>query len=291
MSTWSEVGGRAPLLATPSTGVSLQGTRPDPPQGETSPRPLRAGLEGQGPLLLSPDPLPPAGRLVWRSLPGSTSRGIPEQRRCTRSCATTSRRCTGRSRMGRSRCASPSTRARSWRPTSLRAALPRLCAAEVRGLRGESAGGVQLQGPGLLPVVHRPADERDGGELWSRRCSRSTPSARLGRAPWAQRPGRSRSCRGPRPICGSTRTCTWSLSMAPGTSRAASCAGKGSLTCRRARSAPCSSTVRRIERHLRRRGLLGIDEDDADPDVPGDPETTSPPPPSRARRRPPGRSG
>ena len=33
------------------------------------------------------------------------------------------------------------------------------------------------------------------------------------------------------------------------------------------------STVRRIERHLRRRGLLGIDEDGADPDVPGDPET------------------
>ena len=37
-----------------------------------------------------------------------------------------------------------------------------------------------------------------------------------------------------------TRTCTWSLSIAPGTSRAASCAGKGSPTCRRARSAPCS---------------------------------------------------
>ncbi len=34
--------------------------------------------------------------------------------------------------------------------------------------------------------------------------------------------GRSRSCREPPPICGSTRTCTWSLSMAPGTSRAAS---------------------------------------------------------------------
>ena len=33
------------------------------------------------------------------------------------------------------------------------------------------------------------------------------------------------------------------------------------------------STVRRIERHFRRRGLLGIDEDGADPDVPGDPET------------------
>ena len=31
-------------------------------------------------------------------------------------------------------------------------------------------------------------------------------------------------------------------------------------------------TVQRIERHLRRRGLLGIDEDGADPDVLGDPE-------------------
>jgi hypothetical protein len=33
------------------------------------------------------------------------------------------------------------------------------------------------------------------------------------------------------------------------------------------------STVRGIERQLRRRGLLGIDEDGADPDVPGDPES------------------
>jgi hypothetical protein len=33
---------------------------------------------------------------------------------------------------------------------------------EMRGLRGGAAGGVQLQGPGLLPVVHRTADERDG---------------------------------------------------------------------------------------------------------------------------------
>ena len=32
-------------------------------------------------------------------------------------------------------------------------------------------------------------------------------------------------------------------------------------------------TLRRIERHLGRRGLLGIDEDGADPDVPGDPES------------------
>ena len=33
------------------------------------------------------------------------------------------------------------------------------------------------------------------------------------------------------------------------------------------------STVRGIERQLRRRGLRGIDEDGADPDVPGDPES------------------
>jgi hypothetical protein len=32
-------------------------------------------------------------------------------------------------------------------------------------------------------------------------------------------------------------------------------------------------TVKRTLRHLRRRGLLRIDEDDADPDVPGDPES------------------
>jgi hypothetical protein len=34
------------------------------------------------------------------------------------------------------------------------------------------------------------------------------------------------------------------------------------------------STVRRIERHLRRRGLLAIDEDGTDPYVPGDPESS-----------------
>jgi hypothetical protein len=32
-------------------------------------------------------------------------------------------------------------------------------------------------------------------------------------------------------------------------------------------------TVRRFERHLRRSGLLRMDEDDGDPDVPGDPES------------------
>ena len=32
------------------------------------------------------------------------------------------------------------------------------------------------------------------------------------------------------------------------------------------------STVRRFERHLRRVGLLRLDEDDGDPDLPGDPE-------------------
>jgi len=33
------------------------------------------------------------------------------------------------------------------------------------------------------------------------------------------------------------------------------------------------STLRRIERHLRRGGLLGIAQDGADPDVAGDPES------------------
>ena len=33
------------------------------------------------------------------------------------------------------------------------------------------------------------------------------------------------------------------------------------------------STVRRFERHLRRSGLLRMDEDDGDPDLPGDPES------------------
>jgi hypothetical protein len=40
-----------------------------------------------------------------------------------------------------------------------------------------------------------------------------------GGRPQAQRPGRSRSCRGPRRISGSTRTCTSSLWMVPGTRR------------------------------------------------------------------------
>jgi len=75
-------------------------------------------------------------------------------------------------------------------------------------------------------------------------------------------------------------------------------------------------TVRRIERHLRRAGLLGIDQDGADPDVADDPESnlraepvarpdeeraaapkvtasrsTSPPRRSRARRHRPDHSG
>ena len=35
---------------------------------------------------------------------------------------------------------------------------------------------------------------------------------------------------------------------------------------------PCLRTVKRVGGHLQRRGLLGIDEDDVDPDVPEDPE-------------------
>jgi len=43
-------------------------------------------------------------------------------------------------------------------------ALPRLCPPEVPGVRREPAGGVQLQGPGLLPEVHGTADECYGRE-------------------------------------------------------------------------------------------------------------------------------
>src|SRR4030095_8479486 len=43
----------------------------------------------------------------------------------------------------------------------LRAPLPGLCAPEMPGLRGEAAGGVQLQGPGLLPVVYGPAERSE----------------------------------------------------------------------------------------------------------------------------------
>jgi len=88
-------------------------TRPDSPAVEASAHPLRRVLGRQ----LSPDALPPACRLVWRSRVGSTSRRTrclagaigPRRRRCTKWCATTSRRCTGRAAMVRSRCASPST--------------------------------------------------------------------------------------------------------------------------------------------------------------------------------------
>ena len=49
-----------------SDGTADLRTPPDPPVVETTSRPLQAGLEGQPPFLLSPDALPPAGRLVWR---------------------------------------------------------------------------------------------------------------------------------------------------------------------------------------------------------------------------------
>ncbi len=53
---------------------ALRRTPPDPPVAETGSPPARGGLEGAGPLLLSPGVLPPAGRLVWRSAVGSTGR-------------------------------------------------------------------------------------------------------------------------------------------------------------------------------------------------------------------------
>ena len=51
------------------------------------------------------------------------------------------------------------------------------------------------------------------------------------------------------------------------------------------------STVRRIERHLRRRGCSGSTRTAPIRTSLAIPRRTSPPPPSRARRHPPGRSG
>jgi hypothetical protein len=68
-------------------------TRPDPPAEDTFSRPLRAGLGGQPPLLLSPGALPPAGRLVWRSPVGSTGRGGLGIRRSSVWSSSTSRNC------------------------------------------------------------------------------------------------------------------------------------------------------------------------------------------------------
>jgi hypothetical protein len=44
-------------------------------------------------------------------------------------------------------------------------------------------------------LVERVLPSQSGLRQWA-------PSVRLGRAPWGQRPGRSRPCRGPRRICG-----------------------------------------------------------------------------------------
>jgi hypothetical protein len=70
-------------------------TRPDLPAFETSSRPPGAGLEGTDALLFSPDALPPAGRLVWRSAVGSTSRGVHASRRSTAGSSSTPRSCCG----------------------------------------------------------------------------------------------------------------------------------------------------------------------------------------------------
>jgi hypothetical protein len=51
------------------------------------------------------------------------------------------------------------------------------------------------------------------------------------------------------------------------------------------------STVRRFERHLRRRGLLRMDEEDGDPDVAGDPESNLAASAVSGQTPPPGRSG
>ena len=83
----------------------------------------------------------------------------------------------------------------------------------------------------------------------------------------APRPARSPWCRGPRPICGSTRTCTWSFSMAPSTSRAASSPGTGSATSRPARSERCSSARSGASRGTFAAAACLVDDDGADPDV------------------------
>jgi len=157
-------------------------------------------------------------------------------------------------------------------------------------LRGEAAGGVQLQGRGFLPVVHGPADERDGGEPdragaaaaeraapvgvdvpfrgaggWPRtarcsatsrasswrRCTRSTPSVRLGRAPGAKTGAVT-------PVQRTSSDLRLNPHLAPGRSRwrwheqggELSWQGLGHLQTSEV-GAVLESTVRRIDRHLR----------------------------------------
>jgi len=103
------------------------------------------------------------GRGTWpcasRTPPHPMPTGVisPRRRRSTRWYGTTSRRGTARSTTGHSRCASPSTPARSWRPTSSVGC----CAGFARlrcGLCGENLL-VAFSGarPGVLPVVHGTA--------------------------------------------------------------------------------------------------------------------------------------
>ncbi len=88
-------------------------TRPDPPAVDTSARPLGAGLEGQGPHVLSPGALPPAGRLVWRSAVGSTDRGGPASRRFTVWSSSTSRSFSECTRSGSTGCTARCVRSSS----------------------------------------------------------------------------------------------------------------------------------------------------------------------------------
>ncbi len=88
------------------------------------------------------------------------------------------------------------------------------------------------------------------------------------------------------------RTCTWSLWDGAWHEQGGELCWQGLSHLQTSEvGAVLERTVRRMERHLRRRGLLGIDEDGADPDVPGDPESHLAASRSRARRPPPGRSG
>ncbi len=89
----------------------------------------------------------------------STSAEGRRRRRSTRWCRTTSRRSTARSTMARLRSAVREEGARGL--PGLRPSLPGLRASPLRRVRGDTARGVQLQGPGLLSVM--PGSE-DGGD-------------------------------------------------------------------------------------------------------------------------------
>src|SRR4029453_14566841 len=129
----------------------------------------------------------------------------------------------------------------------LRAPLPGLCAPEMPGLRGEAAGGFQLQGPGLFPVVYGRAGAGVRPRVltfpfsWGRRLAQD--GALLGRL-----------------------TC-----IAVETVLAFSWEGLGHLGTSEVGEV-LERLVRRMERYLRRSGQLRTLEDEAEADGEGDPE-------------------